>query len=146
MLQSFMPTLASLHTQTTVLFVLVAYCYTYHHYVLQLRVTNDRLLNYQSYSTENRSNCLGHQVIYPRTRVSFRHDVNTPVNTNRNELMKLSDSTHKRYSHVLDHSVCMDSKSVAIAIPLQTLEFHVVQYHSTQIYTHADAIFKCVTI
>lgn len=45
--------------------------------------------------------------------------------------MKLSDSTHKRYSHVLDRSVCMDSKSVAIAIPLQTLEFHVVQYHST---------------
>lgn len=60
--------------------------------------------------------------------------------------MKLSDSTHKRYSHVLDRSVCMDSKSVSIAIPLQTLEFHVVQYHSTQIYTHADAIFKCVTI
>lgn len=77
MLQSFMPTLACLHTQTFVLFVLVAYCYTYHHYVLQLRVTNDRLLYYQSYSTENSSNCLGHQVIYPRTRGSFRHDVNS---------------------------------------------------------------------
>lgn len=73
-------------------------------------------------------------------------NLNTSDTTNRNELMKLSDSTHKRYSHVLDRSVCMDSKSVAIAIPLQTLEFHVVQYHSTQIYTHADAIFKCVTI
>lgn len=101
MLQSFMPTLACLHTQTTVLFVLVAYCYTYHHYVLQLRVTNDRLLYYQSYSTENTSNCLGHQVIYPRTRVSFRHDVNSKFKHQWHNKQEWVDETFRFHTQTL---------------------------------------------
>lgn len=83
------------------IFVLVAYCYTYHHYVLQLRVTNDRLLYYQSYSTENRSNCLGHQVIYPRTRVSFQHDVNSKFKHQWHNKQEWVDETFRFHTQTL---------------------------------------------